>query len=50
MIKNTEKQGLAMRFRSPGLTRQLASFLAEHADRKYLLPESARYSTSSGPT
>jgi len=36
VIKNTEKQGLAMRFRSPGLTKQLASFLAEHADRKYL--------------
>jgi hypothetical protein len=50
VIKNTEKQALAMRFRSPGLTRQLASFLAEHADRKYLLPESARLSTSSGPT
>ncbi|HZO43623.1 MAG TPA: hypothetical protein VFE97_30685 [Methylomirabilota bacterium] len=39
VIKNIEKQGLAMRFRSPGLTRQLASFLAEHADRKYLLPQ-----------
>jgi hypothetical protein len=38
VIKNIDKQGLAMRFRSPGLTRQLASFLAEHADRKYLLP------------
>jgi len=37
VIKDTEKQGLAMRFRSPGLTRQLASFLAEHADRKFLL-------------
>jgi hypothetical protein len=37
VIKNTEKQGLAMRFRSPGLTRQLAGFLAEHADRRYLL-------------
>jgi hypothetical protein len=36
-IKNIEKQGLAMRFRAPGLTRQLASFLLEHADRKYLL-------------
>jgi len=39
VIKNIEKQGLTMRFRSPGLTRQLASFLAEHADRKYLLPQ-----------
>lgn len=38
VIKNIEKQGLTMRFRSPALTRQLASFLAEHADRKYLLP------------
>lgn len=36
VIKNTEKQGLAMRFRSPGLTKQLATFLAEHADRRYL--------------
>ena len=35
-IKDTEKQALAMRFRSPGLTRHLASFLAEHADRNYL--------------
>ena len=38
VIKNMEKQGLTMRFRAPALTRQLASFLAEHADRKYLLP------------
>ncbi|HKC98785.1 MAG TPA: hypothetical protein VKG20_12180 [Methylomirabilota bacterium] len=38
VIKNTEKQGLAMRFRSPGLTKQLAGFLAEHADRSYLRP------------
>jgi prophage maintenance system killer protein len=38
VIKNTEKQGLAMRFRSPGLTRQVAGFLTGHADRKYLLP------------
>jgi len=38
VIKNTEKQGLAMLFRSPGLTKQLATFLAEHADRRYLLP------------
>jgi len=37
MIKNIEKQGLAMRFRSPGLTKQLATFLAENADRRYLL-------------
>jgi len=37
VIKNIEKQGLAMRFRSPGLTKQLATFLAEHADRRYLL-------------
>ena len=37
VIKNTKKQGLAMRFRSPGLTKQLASFLAERADRRYLL-------------
>jgi hypothetical protein len=37
VIKNTEKQGLTMRFRSPGLTRQLAGFLVEHADRRYLL-------------
>lgn len=38
VIKDTEKQGLAMRFRSPAVTRQLASFLAEHADRAFLLP------------
>lgn len=37
VIQDTEKQGLAMRFRSPGLTRRLASFLQEHADRQYLL-------------
>jgi len=38
VIKDTEKQGLAMRFRSPAVIRQLASFLAEHADRAFLLP------------
>jgi len=37
VIKNTEKQGLAMLFRAAGLTKQLATFLAEHADRRYLL-------------
>jgi Fic/DOC family len=36
-IQDTEKQGLAMLFRSPGLTRRLATFLLEHADRRYLL-------------
>jgi len=35
-IKEIEKQGLAMRFRSPGLTKQLATLLAEHADPRYL--------------
>lgn len=37
VIQDTEKQGLAMLFRSPGLTRRLATFLLEHADRRYLL-------------
>jgi prophage maintenance system killer protein len=37
VIQDTEKQGLAMLFRSPGLTRRLATFLLEHADRTYLL-------------
>jgi hypothetical protein len=37
VIQDTEKQGLAMLFRSPGLTRRLATFLVDHADRKYLL-------------
>jgi Fic/DOC family len=37
VIQDTEKQGLAMLFRSPGLTRRLAAFLLEHADRTYLL-------------
>jgi hypothetical protein len=37
VIQDTEKQGLAMLFRAPALTRRLASFLVEHADRKYLL-------------
>lgn len=37
VIRDTEKQGLAMRFRSPGMTRRLADFLREHADRRYLL-------------
>lgn len=37
VIQDTEKQGLAMLFRSPGLTRRLTTFLLEHADRKYLL-------------
>ena len=36
VIQDTPKQGLAMRFRSPGLTRRLATFLMEHADRRYL--------------
>ena len=36
VIQNTEKQGLAMLFRSPGLIRRLASFLQEHSDRRYL--------------
>jgi hypothetical protein len=37
VIQDTEKQGLTMLFRSPGLTRRLATFLLEHADRTYLL-------------
>jgi hypothetical protein len=49
MITNTEKQGLAMRFRSPGLTKQLASFLAEHADRRYLLARSGARAGSGAP-
>jgi hypothetical protein len=36
VIQDTEKQGLAMLFRSPGLTRRVATFLLEHADRTYL--------------
>jgi Fic/DOC family protein len=36
VIQDTEKQGLAMLFRSPGLIRRLASFLQEHSDRRYL--------------
>jgi len=38
VIKDIEKQGLAMRFRSSGLTRQLASLLEQHADRRFLRP------------
>ncbi len=37
VIQDTAKQGLAMLFRSPRLTRRLASFLLEHADRRYLI-------------
>jgi hypothetical protein len=36
VIQDTPKQGVAMLFRSPGLTRRLATFLMEHADRRYL--------------
>jgi hypothetical protein len=36
VIRDTEKQGLAMLFRSPGLIRRFASFLQEHSDRTYL--------------
>lgn len=36
VIRDTEKQGLAMLFRSPGTIRRLAAFLVEHADRAYL--------------
>jgi len=36
VIQDTDKQGLAMFFRSPGLIRRLASFLQEHSDRRYL--------------
>jgi hypothetical protein len=36
VIQDTPKQGLAMLFRSPGLTRRLATFLMENADRRYL--------------
>jgi len=38
VIRDTEKQGLAMLFRSPGVIKRLAGFLVEHADRAYLLP------------
>lgn len=37
VIRNTEKQGLAMLFRAPRITRRLARFLIERADRRYLL-------------
>jgi len=36
VIQDTDKQGLAMLFRSPGLIRRVASFLQEHSDRRYL--------------
>ena len=36
VIRDTEKQGLAMLFRSSGLIRRLATFLQEHSDRRYL--------------
>jgi hypothetical protein len=36
VIQDTEKQSVAMLFRSPGLIRRLASFLQEHSDRTYL--------------
>ena len=38
VIRDTEKQGLAMLFRSPGVIKRLAGFLVEHADPAYLLP------------
>ena len=38
VIRDTEKQGLAMVFRSPGVIKRLAGFLVEHADPAYLLP------------
>jgi len=34
----TEKQGLAMLFRSQGVIKRLAVFLVEHADPAYLRP------------
>jgi len=37
VIRDTEKQGLAMLFRSPGVIKRLASFLVEHADPAYLI-------------
>ena len=36
VIRDTEKQGLAMLFRSPGVIKRLAGFLVEHADPAYL--------------
>jgi hypothetical protein len=36
VIRNTAKQSLTMNFRLPGLQRQLAEFLAEHADPRFL--------------
>ena len=36
VIRDTEKQGLAMLFRSPGAIKRLATFLVEHADPAYL--------------
>jgi len=38
VIRDTEKQGLAMLFRSPGVIKRLAVFLVEHADPAYLRP------------
>jgi len=38
VIRDTEKQGLAMLFRSPGVIKRLAGFLVEYADPAYLLP------------
>ena len=38
VTRDTEKQGLAMLFRSPGVIKRLAGFLVEHADPAYLLP------------
>ncbi len=38
VIRDTWKQGVTMLFRSPGIKRRLATLLAAHADRRYLLP------------
>lgn len=37
VIRDAEKQGLAMLVRSPGVIKRLASFLVEHADQAYLI-------------
>jgi len=37
-IRDIRKQGVTMLFRLPGLQRRLATFLATHADRRFLMP------------
>jgi len=37
VMRATDKQGLSMLFRSPGVIKRLADFLVEHADSRYLI-------------